>query len=219
MPSSEPDRDPAGIPEGLRHEPPPELAGVLARDARYALQAYEFVFEAIEYAKRLKKQAAGKPDASRAGRACHPARAASQAAATWRCATMDRSRSMVLNQWGIRSTSDLGEIVFNLIASGDLEKTPTDSPGDFDDVFDFETAFRTTFAIRAAAGVRAGPTERPMSKPRILFLAALALFVIWVAALAVLAAVSAQRPPPAAPSAGSGEVSGRGAKNRLSRPG
>ena len=32
----------------------------------------------------------------------------------------------VLALWGIRSTSDIGEIVFNLIASGDLEKTPDD---------------------------------------------------------------------------------------------
>ena len=32
----------------------------------------------------------------------------------------------VLALWGIRSTSDIGEIVFNLIASGDLEKTPND---------------------------------------------------------------------------------------------
>ena len=31
----------------------------------------------------------------------------------------------VLNEWGIRSTSDIGEIVYNLIASGDLDKTPT----------------------------------------------------------------------------------------------
>ena len=41
----------------------------------------------------------------------------------------------VLALWGIRSTSDIGEIVYNLIASGDLEKTPSDSRADFDNVF------------------------------------------------------------------------------------
>jgi len=49
---------------------------------------------------------------------------------------------MVLDQWGIRGTSDLGEMVYNLIAAGDLTKTPEDSRSDFDNVFDFETALR-----------------------------------------------------------------------------
>ena len=53
----------------------------------------------------------------------------------------------VLNLWGLRSTSDLGEIVFNLIASGDLEKTPSDTRADFDRVFDFETAFRRNYVL------------------------------------------------------------------------
>ena len=46
----------------------------------------------------------------------------------------------VLEQWGLRTTSDIGEIVFNLIASGDLDKTPEDQRSDFDDVYDFATA-------------------------------------------------------------------------------
>ena len=48
----------------------------------------------------------------------------------------------MLDQWGIRSTSDIGEIVYNLIASGDLDKTPDDKRSDFDDVFDFAKALR-----------------------------------------------------------------------------
>ncbi len=54
---------------------------------------------------------------------------------------------LVLGQWGIQSTSDLGEIVYNLIAAGHLEKTPTDRRADFDDVFDFETAFAQREAL------------------------------------------------------------------------
>jgi uncharacterized repeat protein (TIGR04138 family) len=53
----------------------------------------------------------------------------------------------VLKQWGIRQTSDLGEIVFNLIASGDLEKSPSDSRADFDHVYDFESALRRDFVV------------------------------------------------------------------------
>ena len=53
----------------------------------------------------------------------------------------------VLNQWGIRATSDFGEIVFNLIASGDLEKSPSDTRADFDCVYDFEAALRRDFVL------------------------------------------------------------------------
>ena len=47
----------------------------------------------------------------------------------------------------MRSTSDIGEIVYNLIASGDLKKTPTDSRADFDNVFDFEAVFRRNYVL------------------------------------------------------------------------
>jgi uncharacterized repeat protein (TIGR04138 family) len=54
---------------------------------------------------------------------------------------------VVLRQWGLRSTSDLGEIVYNLIASGDLQKTPSDSRSDFDGVFDLEQALTRDFRL------------------------------------------------------------------------
>ncbi|MFQ6104969.1 MAG: Minf_1886 family protein [Candidatus Glassbacteria bacterium] len=47
----------------------------------------------------------------------------------------------VLEHWNIRSTEDLGEIVFNLVAKGLLSKTNEDKKEDFIDVYDFETAF------------------------------------------------------------------------------
>jgi uncharacterized repeat protein (TIGR04138 family) len=53
----------------------------------------------------------------------------------------------VLAYWGIRSTSDIGDIVYNMIATGDLEKTPTDSRSDFDNVFDFDKALRPKLAL------------------------------------------------------------------------
>ena len=58
----------------------------------------------------------------------------------------------VLNHWGIRSTGDFGEIVFNLIEVGLMRKTPDDRREDFDDVFDFEEGFQRSFQITAADG-------------------------------------------------------------------
>ncbi len=53
----------------------------------------------------------------------------------------------VLAHWGIRSTSDIGDIVYNMIAAGDLEKTPSDSRADFDNVYDFATALKPKLAL------------------------------------------------------------------------
>ena len=54
---------------------------------------------------------------------------------------------MVLEGFGIRSTGDIGEIVYNMIKIGRMRKTPTDSRSDFDDVYDFTTAFDHDYVI------------------------------------------------------------------------
>ena len=53
----------------------------------------------------------------------------------------------VLNHWGVRSTKDFGEIVFNLIEIGQMRKTPDDRREDFEKVFDFEEGFHQDFEI------------------------------------------------------------------------
>jgi uncharacterized repeat protein (TIGR04138 family) len=126
-----------------------DLVGVLARDSRYTIHAYAFVFEALEYTKSLRKR----PQARTRGRG----RSAASRHVTGRelCEGVRRlalehygmMALTVLNLWGIRSTSDLGEVVYNLIASGELEKTPADSRSDFDNVYDFEKAFRRDFVL------------------------------------------------------------------------
>jgi uncharacterized repeat protein (TIGR04138 family) len=144
-----------------------DLASVLARDPRYSIHAYAFVFEALTHTKKLRAQAAKAQSAGqRASRdaAAKPARrrsgkgARSIAEHVTGAQLCHGARDLairqygllaitVLAQWGIRSTSDLGEIVYNLIASGDLEKTPSDQRSDFDNVFDFETALRRDFVL------------------------------------------------------------------------
>ncbi|MEX0585437.1 MAG: Minf_1886 family protein, partial [Pirellulales bacterium] len=53
----------------------------------------------------------------------------------------------VLNHWGIRSTGDFGEIVFNMIRVGQMRKTPQDRREDFDENFDFEVDLQQTYRI------------------------------------------------------------------------
>jgi len=53
----------------------------------------------------------------------------------------------VLNHWGLGSTSDFGEIVFNLIEIGQMRKTANDTREDFDGVFDFDEGFQHSYQI------------------------------------------------------------------------
>ena len=54
----------------------------------------------------------------------------------------------VLNEWGIKTTDDIGQIVFNLVSASVLGKNDTDSPGDFKNVFNFDDAFVKPFVPR-----------------------------------------------------------------------
>jgi len=138
-----------------------QLARVIARDSRYPIEAYAFVLESLDRARshnlkewrkqrdrerapRPRKRA--QPAQSRDAETDQPGhvtgRELCQAARHLALRYYGLMAITVLDQWGIRSTSDIGEIVFNLIASGELDKTPSDKRSDFDDVYDFATALR-----------------------------------------------------------------------------
>ncbi len=51
----------------------------------------------------------------------------------------------VLHHWNLRSTRDIGEIVFNLLDVGILSKDETDAREDFDDLYDFTRVFETNY--------------------------------------------------------------------------
>ncbi len=124
----------------------PELAfrdGVMdrirLRESRYDEQAYLFVLSALEYSQ-------SRLDARR-----HIT--ASELAESCRFLALERFGLMsriVLDRWGIHSTSDIGEIVFTLIELGFLVKQPTDTKEEFSDIFDFETAFEREYPWNSA---------------------------------------------------------------------
>jgi len=57
---------------------------------------------------------------------------------------------LVLEHWGIRSTADVGDIVFALVDTGLLMSQPTDRRVDFVDVYDFDEAFGASYPWSAA---------------------------------------------------------------------
>ncbi len=126
-----------------------ELARVLARDSRYPVQAYAFVFETLEHAKLLKRRARARARRARGSEGSHhvTGQELCEGARDLALRQYGLMALTVLAQWGIRSTADIGNIVYNLIASGDLEKTESDSRADFDRVFDFDEAFRRGYVL------------------------------------------------------------------------
>ena len=58
----------------------------------------------------------------------------------------------VLNSWGIHTTGDFGEIVYNLIRVREMRKSKTDHREDFDDQYDFDAAFEPRFELSTDAG-------------------------------------------------------------------
>lgn len=107
------------------------FAKIGERDGRYHERAYLFVLAALEYAQaRL------------------PARRhLSGAELAWACRDFALEQfgllaGTVLEHWGVRSTEDIGRIVFLLIDVELLAGQPSDKIEDFDRVYQFADAFR-----------------------------------------------------------------------------
>ena len=104
------------------------------RERRFDEQAYLFVLSALEFCQSrldVRRHIAG----SELAHAC-------------RDLALDRYGVMariVLEHWGINSTSDIGDIVFTLVELGFLQSQPNDSPQDFVEVFDFDSAFERDY--------------------------------------------------------------------------
>ncbi len=140
-------------------DPAHPIAKLLQEDRRYKLDAYAFVFEALNYAHNVLGMGTERPaeseseeDEPEEGGAREAERHLSgqQLCEAIRRYALEQYGYMaqdVLKSWGLTSTSDFGEIVFNLIRIGQMRKTKDDAREDFDNVFDFETGLRQSFKI------------------------------------------------------------------------
>lgn len=105
-----------------------------ARDPRFQEGAYLFVLAALEYCQtRLpeRRHISGRELAE----ACRDL-------ALERFGVMAR---LVLEHWGVRSSADIGDVVFTLVDLGLLISQPTDTREEFVGVFDFDQAFEREY--------------------------------------------------------------------------
>jgi uncharacterized repeat protein (TIGR04138 family) len=135
-------------------EPSHPLAQLLEKDRRYSLEAYVFLFEALNFAQTVLEMGAESPtepvaEAEESPGVQHHVSGQELCEAIRRYALEQYGymAKTVLNSWGIHKTNDFGEIVFNLIRIGQMRKTPSDTQVDFDDIYDFDVAFKQQFKI------------------------------------------------------------------------
>ncbi len=111
------------------------LEQIAREDGRFSPNGARFVYEGLGYtAKRI----ADEPRHVTGQMLCEGIRRF--AAERW-----GRLAMLVLNAWGIKTTRDLGEIVYMMISNKWMSAQPTDSIEDFDDVYDFQTVFKDQF--------------------------------------------------------------------------
>jgi uncharacterized repeat protein (TIGR04138 family) len=154
------------------------LARVLRKDRRYSPDAYFFVREALGFAAdklelrncNCQDKPGSKPSAKGSAKtSSHECDAEANDDAScsanehhvtgqqlcdgirqYALSQFGLMSKIVLNSWGIHSTSDFGEIVYNLINVGVLKKSPQDRRSHFDGVYDFDEAFDSAGAVSEA---------------------------------------------------------------------
>jgi uncharacterized repeat protein (TIGR04138 family) len=138
------------VPRSIAKETPP-LLKLLREDRRYKLDAYQFVRMGLTYAQDVLElgdspAGAAEDDSGRVPRHIS-GRDLCLALKQLAHEQYGRMAKLVLASWGIRSTGDFGEIVYNLIRIGEMSKSDADRRTDFDDVYSFDEALVEEFAI------------------------------------------------------------------------
>ena len=147
----------AAVPRTPTLELPP-LVRLIAEDQRYRIEAYHFVGAGLEYAQevlglgRIHAAPKGRRKSREAGTSGRVVRHISGQELCLALKQLAHEKygylaKLVLASWGIHSTSDFGEIVYNLIRIGKMSKSTGDRREDFDDVYDFEQALMREYRI------------------------------------------------------------------------
>jgi len=111
-----------------------QVEKICEKDPRYKPDAYEFVMQALFFTqKKLKRE----------GHVNGP-----ELLSGIKDFTIEQFGPMahiVLDHWGIKSTDDFGNIVFNMVENGLLKKTADDNLEDFKRVYDLKAEIETGY--------------------------------------------------------------------------
>jgi uncharacterized repeat protein (TIGR04138 family) len=131
-----------------------EKIHLLYLDPRYSIHAYQFVMQALKHA-TTKHYGDKVTKLDRKGNKETPTHVTGQqlchAAAEYAAEQYGFLAYRVLKNWGIETTGDIGELVYNMIEQGHMQKSPSDNRADFDDVFDMREALEDEFCLKIEA--------------------------------------------------------------------
>lgn len=108
-----------------------KLRAVTGRDPRYPVAAYRFIYEGLDYTVKnigCKRHVTG--------------RELAEGLRNLAIEQFGGLALLVLGQWNITKTADFGNMVFNLVETGLMSRSESDSPEDFANVYDFARTFR-----------------------------------------------------------------------------
>ncbi len=111
---------------------------IFQKDGRYKPDSYQFIMEALHWTQnKLKRQGhvSGKE--------------LSQGCAEYAIDQYGPMARTVLNHWGITSTRDFGNIVYNMIEHKMCLRNESDSLDDFKDIYDFDSVFANVLSDSA----------------------------------------------------------------------
>ncbi len=130
---------------------------IRAKDPRFPRDAYQFVREALDHTQKT----IGKDNR---GRIRHvTGQELLGGIRDYALAQFGPMAMMVLDEWGIHTCQDFGDIVFNMVEIGLLAKTEKDSRADFQDGYDFHEAFRKPFLPSGKPQPKSEPSAAPSS--------------------------------------------------------
>ena len=130
------------------------LEKIIDRDPRYHRDAYHFLREALDYTQK-KSGKVPKGEVQHVTGQTLLAGIREYALAEFGPMTLT-----VLDEWGVRTCEDFGELVFNMVESGLLAKTEQDSRADFKGGYDFAEVFRQPF-LPSKKHSAPEPVDRP----------------------------------------------------------
>jgi uncharacterized repeat protein (TIGR04138 family) len=118
---------------------------ILQKDPRYPPEAYEFIFDALNYVQVRQQRQSRQPPSE--GPRHVSARDLVEGARDLALEEFGFLAPTVFRLWNLTDTSDIGEVVYNLIAVGQMSQSPDDRREDFNGLFDLEASLRGGFAM------------------------------------------------------------------------
>ena len=124
---------------------------IIAQDPRFARDAYHFIRESLDFTQKL---------ISKENRGAIRHVSGQELLDGLRQFALQQYGPMavtVLEEWGVHTCLDFGDIVFNMVENSLLAKTEKDSREDFQQGYDFTDAFRKPFWPQSRLQAEAKP--------------------------------------------------------------